>query len=193
MGSKANDSRIGTIGAPSTSGISFRLTPAPEAVMRTSSAPTRIGAIEAPSAALSPAVTPVRIRCLRWTGNLACVMARILSIDSIPLVDTPVNVARRARRVPRFLGLICALRRRRRHAALERNELNAEDCEKVCALVARPIRNIGRNIERFADADSDIPVADFLHAAVRGKQEPRCAPRADKRSRFNVIDGNVGH
>ena len=31
--SKANDSRSGTVGLPSTSAISFRLTPAPEAVI----------------------------------------------------------------------------------------------------------------------------------------------------------------
>src|SRR5215203_3068449 len=60
MGSKANDSRIGTIGLPDSSGISLRLTPAPEAVINTSWAPTRMGMAVALSAAPRLAAAPAR-------------------------------------------------------------------------------------------------------------------------------------
>src|SRR5262245_46473441 len=62
MGSKANDSRMGTTGLPDASGISLRLTPAPEAVISTSEAPVRTGSREEPSAAARPPAALPRSR-----------------------------------------------------------------------------------------------------------------------------------
>src|SRR5215208_4552947 len=67
MGSKANDSRMGTIGLPDSSGISLRLTPAPEAVINTSWAPTRMGMAVALSAAPRLAAAPARTTRRRST------------------------------------------------------------------------------------------------------------------------------
>src|SRR5215207_9355424 len=78
MGSKANDSRMGTIGLPDSSGISFKLTPAPEAVIRTSSAPTRTGSARAPSAVARPLAAPARSRVRRCVACAELVMGILL-------------------------------------------------------------------------------------------------------------------
>src|SRR5215207_10371384 len=59
-----NDSRSGTVGAPSTSGISLRLTPPPEAVIFSSCAVVRCPASGAPTAS-PPATAAASLSVLR--------------------------------------------------------------------------------------------------------------------------------
>src|SRR5215211_6329941 len=75
MGSKANDSRMGTTGLPDSSGINFRLTPAPEAVISTSSAPTGTGIAAATRTLPQPVAAPRRINCRRSIGFIGPLLA----------------------------------------------------------------------------------------------------------------------
>src|SRR5215211_1455195 len=124
MGSKANDSRMGTTGLPSTSGISFRLTPAPEAVIKTSSAPTRTGSARPPSAVARPPAAPARSRVRRWVACAELLMGTILLAErarrptAMAALGTVVaEDAGRYRRAVESLG------RGRRHV-LDGNQIN---------------------------------------------------------------------
>src|SRR5215216_3125639 len=188
MGSKANDSRMGTTGLPSTSGISFRLTPAPEAVIKTSSAPTRTGSATLPSAVARPPTAPAPSRVRRCVSCADLVMGIILLVEPVPVTDREGNACGTRPRMPlpRPGCSVESLGRRSRHV-LDRNQVNRKQHHLIRAPVFGSINDIRWVIDGLAGVDRNVPfVGELLHASVSMDEIARTLPRADECSRFDV-------